>query len=421
MIELVARLLADAYMHLRSDPRVLDPGSIRSFIAAAADAVARLALCGYSCDPVRVIEHVAVQELAHVVRTVDASYDTAVAAVREAIRKALNGEPVSEPVQDPLEALANSQLPSQREEAPIHDAVARRIAVSDVGDERVPNLATLINERVGEWASIVVKVAALRELGLSRGITISVSRLPRTRKGVTRVERFESSRTPIAPLYVREWRLGDRDVDLFKSAINIRRRIARGQPPSHRDLIVDEFGEPEPPDLVICLDVSASMNEASMGTRKIELAKQHIASLIASAGTRIGLILFNARGDILWAPTSPRNHMRHMLELLSAVYADGGTDVGSALAKAYEIARRSRRRISIMLISDGKTMSLEKALRTARRLASRRVAIHAVAVGRDADTALLRRIASMTSGSLIVIRDVSELAYALRESLRFVS
>lgn len=419
MIQLVVRVLAEAYEILSRDRRVISPGSIRSFIAAAKDVVTRLQLCDYSCDATEIITRVAVQELAHVVRTVDGSYETAVTVVREAIEAALNGLGPRHVDEDVLDALA-FQSQDQSRDSQVLDSLARKIVVGDVGDERVPNLATLINEKVGEWAHITAKVSALRELGIPRRPIEVDKRLLASRRRLIRVEKFEQSRTPIAPIITREWRLGDQHIDVFKSAINIRRRLARGLRPSHRDLIVDEFGEPEPPDIVIGLDVSASMNEMSVGGSKLDVAKRHIAAILASVRTRIGMVLFNARSDVLWVPTDTARYLNHMIELLSAVYADGGTDIGSALLKIGEVVKHVKRRVAAVLVSDGKTMSLEKALSAARRLATHRVFIISVAVGRDADTQLLRKLASMTGGALVVIRDISDLAYAIKTTLSHI-
>jgi Ca-activated chloride channel family protein len=186
--------------------------------------------------------------------------------------------------------------------------------------------------------------------------------------------------------------------------------------------------------VLVVLDTSGSMNEkvaAAGNATRLDLAKEAIAGALPlfSDRTNIGLWTFSryaARSDhtvvLDLGPPSRSvggvSAVQSLEKSVAGLTADGATGLhDTVIAAAAEAQRRWREgNNTIILISDGKnedpgSASLEQVLSKVKPLADqqRPVRILTIALGEQADTATLRRIAQATGGEAYVAREAQDL------------
>ncbi len=311
-----------------------------------------------------------------------------------------------------------------------------------VGTVNFMNLAQLINMFVRYDASIVRKAQVLRKLerylrvyGLVPQTTFT--KLVQNEKKVLeefrkrtrghssdtaqmKVMKFSGSdRYPTYIVTTREFKFGDSysNIDLYKTAMNISRKIIMGKLITSRDLIVKEYANVKSIDLVLCLDVSGSMRELSWGIQKIEIAKDAVAKYVQflmNTNDRLALVLFNFRADVLWTLHQVRKFWRYMLYLLSYVYAGGGTNLAHALERAREILTKSRSTAKhVVCVTDGRTVNAQLCIKETIRLRRQGATVSTIAVGENSDDDLLMRISRIGGGLFIKINNIYDLSRAL--------
>jgi uncharacterized protein (DUF58 family) len=130
---------------------------------------------------------------------------------------------------------------------------------------------------------------------------------------------------------------------------------------------VKVFTEERELTVVLLVDVSASEEFGSRGTRKSEMAAEVAAQIAFSAianNDRVGLILFSDRVEKAIPPKKGRKHvLRLVTDILSFRPEGRGTDIAAALGW---LNRVTKRRTVAFLVSDFLFHGYEASLRTAR-------------------------------------------------------
>ncbi len=200
-------------------------------------------------------------------------------------------------------------------------------------------------------------------------------------------------------------------------------------------------------DVVIALDISASMYAEDVKPNRMEVAKRAMSSLVAQlADHRIALVAFAGDAFVHCPLTLDHGALIMFLDFLRpGLASDEGTDLGRAIEVSLEALETSEKGKSIVLVTDGEDhgQGLDRALERARDLGVR---IYAVGVGTEAgepiplkdaegnvldykrddggdvvvsrmDRAALRRIGRETGGGAYVLslggREVSQVARAI--------
>jgi uncharacterized protein (DUF58 family) len=130
---------------------------------------------------------------------------------------------------------------------------------------------------------------------------------------------------------------------------------------------VKVFTEERELTVMLLVDVSASEEFGSRGTRKSEMAAEVAAQIAFSAianNDRVGLLLFSDRVEKVIPPKKGRKHvLRLVSDILSFVPQGRGTDLPGAVAW---LGRVTKRRTVAFLVSDFLFDGYEAPLRTAR-------------------------------------------------------
>lgn len=158
--------------------------------------------------------------------------------------------------------------------------------------------------------------------------------------------------------------------------------------------------------VVLVLDASGSMGGFGNELAKVELAKETAQSVVDLLGERdvVGVLAFDQAPRWLVQLTAASQRAR-ILEAVSRIRAGGGTNLYPALVAAREALRRAEARVKhIIVLSDGQTDPGDfRGLATA--LASERITVSTVAIGRDADIEIMRSIAGWGRGRAYVAHD----------------
>jgi Ca-activated chloride channel homolog len=162
--------------------------------------------------------------------------------------------------------------------------------------------------------------------------------------------------------------------------------------------------------LVIVMDKSGSMGvRVPTGETKLDVVKSAALSAIESLNPfdRAGVIAFDA--DWLWAvPLTNAGNIPKITSDLATLSADGGTIMYPALEEADRALAASASPLRhVILLTDGLTDAADfKGL--VARMVSHHITVSTVAVGEDADTELLARIARWGGGRSYATSDPSD-------------
>ena len=142
---------------------------------------------------------------------------------------------------------------------------------------------------------------------------------------------------------------------------------------------------------VIAIDVSDSMDARDVGASRLDAAKA-IAKRIADADTgRIGLVVFEARGEVVCPLTSDEEAVAELIDSIqTGEVGDPGTDLGAAISKAALLVDIDpAQKGDIVIISDGEDQGthLDDALRNARQ---RGIAVSSIVVGTTSGSTIPR-------------------------------
>lgn len=152
--------------------------------------------------------------------------------------------------------------------------------------------------------------------------------------------------------------------------------------------------------LVLVIDKSGSMGEGAYGVTKVDLAKEAAirASEVLAGQDRIGVIAFDEAAKWVVEPQTV-DQPGGIEEAIGTIRAGGGTDIYPALALAYEALKDSPTKLRhIILLTDGMSARGGDYAGLVERMKEARITLSTVAVGSDADRALLSQLASAGGG-----------------------
>lgn len=178
-----------------------------------------------------------------------------------------------------------------------------------------------------------------------------------------------------------------------------------------------------PVELILLVDKSGSMADTVGGLSKIEVARQAVMQTVSvmPTGDGIGVVAFDSAPDTI-APLTVQRDEAALRAALAKVRPGGSTTIAPALEAALQLFRAPGRpdiaRRHILLISDGRTTDSDSARLLS--LSRARVAeLSAVAIGANANRALLEELARASGGRAYFPENLSELPRMVaREAVR---
>ncbi|MDF2722137.1 MAG: hypothetical protein K0Q59_1812 [Paenibacillus sp.] len=175
------------------------------------------------------------------------------------------------------------------------------------------------------------------------------------------------------------------------------------------------FGKYQPPQqIVLAIDVSESMVQTDPNRESFRAAKELVQHM--EADKQAAVMTFNGQANVVQplTPLADQAAKDEVVAKLDGIGApSGGTNIGAALAKAYEqieTVPAEQRRGAVILISDGYSeVDLNYALKP---YTDNGIAVNTVGVNKQDQQGneLLRRIASRTGGSYHSVGDVQKLS-----------
>jgi len=148
------------------------------------------------------------------------------------------------------------------------------------------------------------------------------------------------------------------------------------------------------------LDRSGSMGSRSQGEEKIDIAKNAALSSIALLNPldRVGVLAFDDEAEWVVPPTEVGNR-RPIAERLRSLGAGGSTDLVVALDEAVRVMSTQPAKVKhLIVLSDGLTGIDSNFSNFAAQIELHGITVSTVALGIDADQALMSRIARMGKG-----------------------
>ncbi|WP_409341294.1 VWA domain-containing protein [Paenibacillus sp. MBLB4367] len=169
---------------------------------------------------------------------------------------------------------------------------------------------------------------------------------------------------------------------------------------------MDLRGKREIPSLAIMLVIDKS---GSMSGGKMELAQEaatRTVDLLRDKDT-LGVLAFD--GSPWWVVEPQKlTDKKKAVDGINAIRADGGTEVYGAVKEAYEkLTKVSAQRKHIILLTDGQSSSGGSYEALAADMVKDNISLSSVAIGQDADQALLERIALLAKGRYYFTDDQS--------------
>lgn len=146
-------------------------------------------------------------------------------------------------------------------------------------------------------------------------------------------------------------------------------------------------------DIVVCLDVSKSMDAEDVKPSRMQRAKNHIAQFINQlSGDRVGLVAFAGESIVQSPLTNDYSAARLFLDLLDTnSISKLGTDIASGLKESASLFHDESRHKLVILVSDGEDLQ-GRGVKTAEQLSEEGVTVYVLGIG-------------TTQGSPIPIRD----------------
>lgn len=137
-------------------------------------------------------------------------------------------------------------------------------------------------------------------------------------------------------------------------------------------------------DIVICLDVSKSMDAQDIQPSRMERAKDQISLFIDQLkGDRIALVAFAGKSFVQCPLTDDYGAAKLFLNLLdSESISIYGTDIGGALSTAYELFGEAEKHKVVIVVSDGEDLE-ENSIKTAEELAKKGAIIYTMGIGSE--------------------------------------
>jgi Mg-chelatase subunit ChlD len=152
--------------------------------------------------------------------------------------------------------------------------------------------------------------------------------------------------------------------------------------------------------VVFVLDRSGSMGTKTGGEEKLAIAKRAALSSIELLNRldRVSVLAFDSGREWVVSPTEAAMR-RPIAEKLRELQVGGGTDLYGALEEAHRVMRKEQARVKhLIVLSDGLTEGKQNFDPLGQRIAADGITITTVAMGGDADQALMERLAELGKG-----------------------
>lgn len=136
-------------------------------------------------------------------------------------------------------------------------------------------------------------------------------------------------------------------------------------------------------DLMICLDVSNSMNAEDLQPSRLEKAKQAIFKLVNKLeGDRLGVIVFGGEAYVQLPITTDYSAAKLFLESINTdMIPTQGTAIGTAIELAVEsFGKDEGKNKAIVIITDGENHE-DDAIKAAEAAAEKGIAVHTIGMG----------------------------------------
>jgi Ca-activated chloride channel family protein len=136
-------------------------------------------------------------------------------------------------------------------------------------------------------------------------------------------------------------------------------------------------------DLMICLDVSNSMNAEDLQPNRLEKSKQAISKLVDKLeGDRIGIIVFGGEAYVQLPITSDYSAAKMFLESINTdMIPTQGTAIGKAINLAIEsFGKDEGKNKAIVIITDGENHE-DDAIKAAEAATEKGITIHTIGMG----------------------------------------
>jgi len=145
-------------------------------------------------------------------------------------------------------------------------------------------------------------------------------------------------------------------------------------------------------DIVVCIDVSKSMDATDIAPSRLERAKDQISLFIDQLrGDRIAIVSFAGRSLVQCPMTDDYNAAKLFLSLLDTeTVSNYGTNIGIALKNAVSLFQESQKYKIILLISDGEDLE-EEAIDIAAEIGKQGAVIYALGVGSQEGSTIMVR------------------------------
>lgn len=163
--------------------------------------------------------------------------------------------------------------------------------------------------------------------------------------------------------------------------------------------------------LMLVVDKSGSMSGYVGGASKVDLAKEAAARSVSVLTDRdqVGVVAFDSTPwwVVPLVPVKDKNKIR---EEIGRIYADGGTEIFPPLLAAYQALKEAPTQVKhIILLTDGISASggpYQKLLDNMRRDG---ITLTCVAVGREADAAMLESLSELGRGRFYATSDADSI------------
>ena len=165
--------------------------------------------------------------------------------------------------------------------------------------------------------------------------------------------------------------------------------------------------------IVIALDKSDSMKEIQNSTgnlTKLDLAKEATIGVIdfLVKDEKLGVVGFDSNATVL-SPLEKIEDKYVLYERFSRIKANGGTNIYNGLEKSFDLLSDDESSVKhIILISDGKTSSADFDV-ILNKINNKKITLTTVAVGKEADKLLMKKLAKKGKGKYYYADTVNSL------------
>lgn len=152
--------------------------------------------------------------------------------------------------------------------------------------------------------------------------------------------------------------------------------------------------------MIMVIDRSGSMSEGQYGITRIEMAKEAAIRSLDNFGPndRVGVVGFDSLAEWVAEPQSVQENKVNLTQKIGSMQIGGGTSILPALQLAFNgLQTENTKQKHILLLTDGQAeQSGYDSLLSAMR--QQNITLSTIAVGGDADTKLMQRLAEAGGG-----------------------